>query len=130
MHFVPITSLYAGLLGLLLLALSLWVIGFRWARKVGIGHDGSREMQRAIRVHGNFTEYVPLAVILMALNELGGESPLLIHTMGGLLLIGRLLHALGLARNSGVSAGRFLGTTVTFGSLGLGAVLCILRGLG
>lgn len=130
MHFLPITALYAGLLGILLLFLSIWVVTFRWRRKIGIGDDGSREMQRAIRVHANFTEYVPTVLILMAINELGGESPLWIHGLGATLLIGRLLHALGLSRNSGVSAGRFLGSTLTFTSLGISAVLCLLRGLG
>ena len=35
--------------------------------KIGIGDGGDKALARKIRVHGNFVEYVPLGLLLMAL---------------------------------------------------------------
>ena len=68
---VPITALYAGVCAFVLLALAARVIRLRWALKVGIGDGGERTLNRAIRVHGNAAEYVPIALVLMLVAELG-----------------------------------------------------------
>jgi uncharacterized membrane protein YecN with MAPEG domain len=109
----PITGLYAGLLGVLLIVLSLWVIYLRLTLKVGIGAGESRVLLRVIRVHGNFTEYIPHCLILLALNEAGGASPGFLHATGATIFVSRLLHALGLGRFHGVSIPRFVGTAAT-----------------
>ena len=67
-----------------------------------------------IRVHGNAIEYVPLALILMLIVELGGASRMLLHACGIALVAARIVHAYGLTRTAGASTGRVLGTTVTF----------------
>ena len=67
-----ITLIYAGLLGLLFLLLSFWVVKRRAQFKVMIGEGEAPEMRSAIRAHGNFAEYVPLTLLLMALCELAG----------------------------------------------------------
>lgn len=67
-----ITLIYAGLLGLLFLLLSFWVVKRRAQFKVMIGEGEAPEMLSAIRAHGNFAEYVPLTLLLMALCELAG----------------------------------------------------------
>ncbi|PPC75377.1 hypothetical protein C4K68_20640 [Pokkaliibacter plantistimulans] len=71
-------GLYAGLLGLIYIFLSYRVIAGRRQYRVALGDNHVAPLQRRIRVHGNFMEYVPLALIL-------------------LLLLGRLLHAYGVS---------------------------------
>lgn len=109
-----ITPLYAGILGLLYLALSFWVIAYRWKFAQGIGDGGHKDLKRIIRVHGNFVEYVPLALILIFFVELAGLSSFYIHVAGSLLVLARLSHAFGLSRHHGTSLGRFVGTVLTF----------------
>ena len=53
---VAITTLYAGILGVVLIALSFRVVQRRWRFKVGVGTGDNPELARAIRVHGNFIE--------------------------------------------------------------------------
>jgi len=109
-----ITPLYAALCGLLLIALSLRVAPMRKRLSVGLGTGNHSELEQAVRAHGNFTEYVPLALILLAFAEAGGAASLMLHVAGGALVIGRILHAFGLNQSAGVSIGRFVGTTTTW----------------
>lgn len=114
LNLFKVTPLYAGLLGLLYIALSTLVIRGRWKFKTGIGTGGNKEMARLVRVHGNFSEYVPLALLLMCLVEIGGASNMTLHIIGGMLFIGRLAHAYGLYSHAGTSPGRFIGVGCTF----------------
>ena len=91
-----ITAVYAGLLGLLLLVLSALVIKERVRTRVGLGDGGDEQLNRAIRAHANFAEYVPLTVILIAIVEAVGAPAMAVHTLGAMLLAGRVLHPLGL----------------------------------
>lgn len=110
------TMLYAGLLGLVLLVLSLRVVRLRRSLKVGIGSGGHEALDRAMRAQGNFAEYVPLALLMLLLVESAtAASPWIAHGLGITLLLGRLLHGFtGLNRNSGYSFGRFYGTLLTW----------------
>lgn len=110
----PVTALYAGLLGLLLLALSVGVINQRRRARVGIGHGGDERLERWTRIHGNFAEYVPMALVLLALVELQGASAGLLHALGAALTLGRVGHAWGLSQSAGESAGRAVGVLATF----------------
>ena len=111
---VSITSLYAALLALLFVALAGLVVRARWKYRTGLGIGTEPGMERAVRVHANFVEYVPLALVMLLLAELGGARPLLLHACGGVLLASRLLHAYGLSSTSGRSFGRFWGTAGTW----------------
>ena len=112
---VPITAFYAGLLALLMLALAIRVIRLRWKLRVGLGDGGDKAMSRAIRVHGNAAEHVPIALILMLCAELGHASAMLLHGCGIVLVVSRVLHAMGLGRSAGASWGRMAGTIGTVG---------------
>ena len=122
---VPITALYAGLSALLLIILSARISRLRMRAQVGIGDGGNQDLARAIRVQGNFIEYAPLALLLILLAEAGGMPSWAIHTLGAGLVIGRLLHAIGLSGSVGVSAPRFIGTTLTWLVLLAGGILAI-----
>lgn len=112
-----ITLLYAGLLAVLLIIWSLNVVRLRLQEQVGLGSGQSMRLAAAIRIQGNFVEYVPMALVLLALMEWHGAAAPLLHTLGLVLLIGRLIHGIGLTQSAGKSAGRMLGTLATMAVL-------------
>ena len=111
---LEVTGLYTSLLALLFVGLSFNVIKRRFSEKVGLGDGGSSTLTKAIRIHGNFSEYIPLALILMAVFEINGGSNLWLHVSGTTLLIGRIMHALGLTKSHTTSLPRALGTISTY----------------
>ena len=121
---LQITALYAGSLALWFLVLSYRVIGFRRSG-VSLGDGGDPVLQRVIRGHANFAEYVPLALVMLAVLELNGTSVLLLHALGLALLAGRLLHGYALSFTQKFGFGRFWGTALTFTVLIVEAVMCL-----
>jgi len=91
------TSIYAALLALLIAKLSLAVIKLRRKNRVSVGDGGYEELQLAIRTHANAVEYIPIALMLLLTLELNGAPKILIHILGVTLLVGRILHAMGLS---------------------------------
>ena len=124
---LSITVLYAALLGLMLIAVSIRVVRLRVKHKVNLFDGGVEELGQAIRVQGNFIEYVPLAIILMAAVELGGAPAWAMHGFGGGLFVGRLLHAQGLYQTSGPSFGRIVGVITTWALIGVAALYVLWR---
>jgi uncharacterized protein len=112
-----IALLFASLHVLLMLVLAVRVVGHRRALKIGIGDGGDKLLARKIRVHANFIEYVPVALLMLALLELAGLPAIWLWALGGTLLLARVLHASGFSRHSGYSLGRFWGTLLTWGVL-------------
>lgn len=122
-----ITLLYAGLLGLLFLALSVWVISRRFKFRVSLGEGESPELRAAVRAHGNFAEYVPLVLLLMGGLELVGAGVPWLHLIGGLLLLGRLSHAIGIQIPKAPNPYRLVGIMATFIALLLGSLLALVH---
>lgn len=91
-----VSSIYAGILALIIVWLSLKVIKLRRANKVKLGDGGVPELQNAIRAQGNAAEYIPISLILLVLLELSGVNLWLVHLAGVTLIIGRIIHAKGL----------------------------------
>jgi len=114
---ITITAFYASLLALCFIALSFNVIRLRFKLKVGLGDGGEEPLIKAIRTHGNFSEYIPLALLLLAGFELSGADSLWLHILGSILFLSRVLHALGLSQSIGTSKARVLGTLSMFGVL-------------
>jgi uncharacterized protein len=125
---VAVVTFYAGLNALIALVLAILVVRQRGKTKTNLGTGGHPAMERAIRAHGNFIEYVPLILLLMLLLELGGLAPLWIHLMGIALTLGRVLHAWGLSTSPGESFGRAVGIGLTWLVLLVALTLCIIRG--
>ena len=90
------TATYAAILGLILAALSLWVIAGRLGSGVLHGDGGQDTMGRRIRAHANFIEYVPMILILVALLEMMRTNGYLISTLLIILVIARLMHPFGM----------------------------------
>jgi len=109
-----ITLLLASLHVLMLLALLAPISRYRYRARIGIGDGGDPLLQRRVRVHANFIEYVPIALLMLALLELAGLSAIALWILGGALLLGRVMHAIGFSRQSGYSFGRFWGTALTW----------------
>jgi uncharacterized membrane protein YecN with MAPEG domain len=124
---MTITPLYAGLLAILFLVLSIRVIQMR--TNVSLGDGGDPGLLRRIRGHANFAEYVPLILLMMAMLEYSGMRGWLLHVIGATLLVARVLHGIALSFTTKWKFGRFYGTLLTFIVLLLCAGLSIGRGL-
>ena len=112
-----ITALYAGLFGILYIVLCGFVVAHRRRARIGLGLGSDTGLERAVRVHGNFAEYVPLFLVLLLLAELGGAAAWLLHIVGAVVFLARIAHAYGLSQSSGTSSGRFMGTLATWVSI-------------
>lgn len=108
------TAIYASLFALFYLGLAYNVIRHRYRARVVIGDGGDEVLTRAIRVHANAAEYVPLALLLLAMYELNDGIVMLVHGLGISLLIARVWHLLGLGKTTGRSRGRYYGTLITW----------------
>ena len=93
---VPITALYAGILALIGVGLAAGSGTLRAKTGVSLGDGGNQDQLLAMRRHGNFTEWVPLTVLLFALMELNGAPSLALHILGVWLVVARILHPIGL----------------------------------
>ncbi len=127
---MSITLFYGAVLALMYVGLALEVVYHRRRAKVGIGHGDDRKLRRSIRVHANFGEYVPFAVVLVGLLEADAAPAWALHTMGTVLVVSRVLHRVGLGAKAGTSLGRFWGTAGVLGVLGVGAIWGLVRSLG
>lgn len=106
---------YVALNALIMLVLSILVVRARVSTKTAIGDGGKPEMAGPLRAHGNNSEYVPMAMLLMwALASPLGGTIWMIHGVGAPLTLGRLLHAFALTRSTGPSSLRVLGMTLTW----------------
>jgi len=121
--YVPVTTFYGSLLGLFLIFLSARVSKNRRRAKVSLGLGDNINLERACRAQGNFIEYVPIALILLFLLELEITQMWLLHLLGAMLLVGRVLHAWGISQNASVHGGRFWGTALTWGMILLTSLL-------
>lgn len=117
-----ITPVYAALLALVFLVLSVRVIRVRRGAKIALGDGEDKTLLSRTRAHGNFAEYTPLALVLILMVEMQGGPGWLIHGLGVLLLAGRIAHPWGLTREPKDFRGRVAGMMMTFFALGIGAL--------
>jgi hypothetical protein len=112
-----VTPLYAGLSGLFFLVLSARVIQARGRAQVSLGTGEDPALQRAVRVHGNFAEYVPLTLLLMLAVEVMGITHWILHLAGTGMLLGRVAHAVSIGRAAHDLRLRVAGVVLTFASI-------------
>lgn len=96
----PITLTAAAALALI----NLW-LGFRCGRvriseKIFVGDGGSDLLRTRMRAQSNFTEYVPITLILMGLVEAGAgvDAYPWLYILAALFIVARLAHPLGMER--------------------------------
>jgi uncharacterized membrane protein YecN with MAPEG domain len=122
-----VSAFYAALTGILCVILSVMVVRMRVARKISIGDGGDKEMSRMVRVFGNFAEYAPLVILVMAITETERAlAPIYLHIFGAVFILGRIAHAVGLYRTLGINAGRTIGVVATLGVI-LALSIALLR---
>jgi len=119
---LTITPVYAALLAFFYLRLSIRVIKLRKGKKISIGDGGNQSLIRAMRVHANFAEYTPLALLLIVFNEALGAPPLAVHVLCVMLLVGRVSHFLGVRTAEAPMGFRRNGMMLTFWTLRAGAL--------
>lgn len=95
MTYPALTAFYGGLLALVYVALSFWVVAGRLKTQTLHG-SGPSELAKRVRCHGNFMEYVPLALLLIALLEARSGSTGFVRALLMLLLVARLAHPVGM----------------------------------
>jgi uncharacterized membrane protein YecN with MAPEG domain len=122
-------ALYVGLFGLLLIFLSMRVSLVRRDARVSLGDGENEILRRRIRAHGNFAEFVPIALLLLALAEHTGMGALFIHIFGIVLLAARIAHAYGISQPQEPFVFRMFGTIATLSVIGILALYCIWAGL-
>ncbi|BAY75166.1 hypothetical protein NIES25_15840 [Nostoc linckia NIES-25] len=86
-------------------------------------------LQRKARAYGNFTEYVPLALLFIMTLELMHSSPWILWLIGSALTVGRIAHAWGLIATYGPSPGRAIGFFLTWFVYIIGAGACVYYGI-
>jgi uncharacterized membrane protein YecN with MAPEG domain len=119
---LPITAFYASLLGICYLYLSFLVIGVRRKNQISLGDGGNEDLKRLSRAHGNFSEYVPITLIMVACFEANTGQGWAVHALACSLLFGRIFHAYGLRHHAGASWQRLVGMVLTFLSMLVAAV--------
>lgn len=126
---VSVTAFFAGLLGLLFVMLSVFVIIRRYKLRLPLGDGGDLHAQYRIRAHANFAEYVPFALLLIGANELGAAPKSYIISLGVLLVAGRLSHAFSLLYVEMTNPGRIyfrsVGMALTFTVITLASISAI-----
>jgi len=130
MAFPTVTATYTAILALIYLALSFWVVAGRVKYNALHGDGGAAALNKRIRAHANFIEYVPLLLIMAALLEGGGAHPSTIHALLGVLVVARILHPFGMvARENTVQQFicRGLSASATWFIMLVEAILLLMR---
>lgn len=120
---LPITLAFASLNALIFIFLSILVVRGRFKERVSVGAGGKTSLELKIRAHGNFAEYVPLALFLLALLEANDQPQALLCLLGTALTVGRISHAIGLRTVVAPNPFRFVGTLLTWVMITVAAVM-------
>jgi len=124
---LPVTAAYAAVLALLVVVLGVNVTMHRVKLRVPIGDGGNAEMRRMIRLHGNAVEYIPLALVLMAIYEINGGWHGALNAAGIALIVGRLMQTWDMWGNDVAGFGRKGGQSLTWLTIAALAVLNVAK---
>lgn len=102
------TTLSLGAAALLINFWLGWRCGaIRSQEKISVGDGGNELLMRRMRAQANFIEQVPLVLIVFAALEAAGKAPVWLAALGGLFMLGRIAHGIGMDGN--FNAGRPIG---------------------
>jgi hypothetical protein len=105
---------YAAVFACFYVGLSVRTLRTRRALGIAVGDGGDPAMLRAMRVHANFAEYVPFALLLLWMLETAGAPVWSLHALALTLLAGRIAHAWGVSQARERFAWRVSGMAATF----------------
>jgi uncharacterized membrane protein YecN with MAPEG domain len=100
----------------------------QWSQKNIADKPDDGMLLRKVRAHANFTEYVPLALLLIAALELMQAAAGLVWLLGATLTIARLFHAWGVIATYGPSPQRAIGFFGTWFVYIVGSFACLSYG--
>lgn len=120
-----VTSVFAAFAALMVAALGFHVAIYRYRTRTNFGDEGDKALRARVRAHGNFIEYVPIALIVLGLVEYSGAEKWLVWLLGGILAAARLAHAIGVLYR--ILPLRAFGATATFVMLALSGVVLLAR---
>ncbi len=106
-------ALWTGLSLLFILVLSMRISAGRRKLKVSVGDGGHAALTATTRAFGNAIEYIPAALVALAVVAVFYSAPV-VHVLGGSFLFGRVLHAWGMAQEKQPAAGRMFGMILTY----------------
>ncbi len=119
------TLIFAAIFGILHVIFTLRVGGYRFKSKISLGDGGDNELRNRIRAHGNFTENVPIALLLLLLNDLQDTSDSTLLILGSVLLVSRLLHYVMIVTRSLPIVLRPISMIGTLGTILVSAILLL-----
>ena len=88
---LQIAPLYAAILAVIFLVYTMRVIKARSAAGLSILHGDDMDLALKVRIHANFAEFVPFALIVLMLAEMSGGNGMAVHVAGALLVASRIL---------------------------------------
>lgn len=97
---LTVTAFYASILALFFVWLSLNVIKLRRRFRVRLGDGDNNELQAAIAAQNNAAQYIPIALLMIAILETNNGHILLLNLLGLMLLSGRIIHACGILKSN------------------------------
>lgn len=109
---LPITLTIAGAAALINIWLMIRVGQVRGSEKVSVGDGGNDKVIRRMRAHSNYIESAPFILALVALIELATGSSTWLWIVGGVYLLGRIAHGIGMD-DGAFGKGRMIGTIIT-----------------
>ena len=109
--------LYLAITLLLQVWLTMRIALYRRAHRISLGDGDDSVLRKRIRIHGNFTEIMPIALIgLLGLSLL--QIPIIwIHVFGAGFIVTRLLHMHGMVQRGAIGPARPLGVMLTMALL-------------
>lgn len=122
-----ITASYAAILAFFFVAMSFYVIITRAKTDILVGHADNQRMLVAMRRHGNMTEYVPFALLMMGLAEMTGLGATWLHVCGIVLVAGRIVHPFGVKEENSPLAPRVAGVLATVAAILIPAASILLN---
>ena len=98
----------------MLVALSWRIMHMRGKLEVMAGDGGEKDLNVAVRIQGNFIEYVPMALLLILITEAEGYPASAVHGLCLSLIFARLAHVHGMMQKGASGKGRRFGAMLTF----------------
>jgi len=110
---IQITTLFTAIYTLVYLLMSFYAARTRRNQKVSVG-EGNENLQRAVRMHGNYFEYTLFFLFTILILELNKTNELYLYVICSVFLLGRIFHAYSMVAKKGLF--RVLGMMLTFAS--------------
>jgi len=114
---MPITPLFIAIFALIYIVLAMGVIRLRLGSGISLGYGDHGELERSVRAHANFAEYVPFALLLLWSLEIVSYDSTLAFILGCVLLVARILHVIGIRDPERFVLMRKIGIVATFAVL-------------